>query len=396
MMKGKSEILTVVEVNKPPPAKKSRREKNNGKLLTASSSTEAMEQLIWKELPEDLLESVIARLPVATFFRFRSVCKKWNSSLTSSSFSQYYSEIGQSHPWFYTVTHENINRGAMYDPSSRKWHHPSISFLPPKMIILPVASAGGLICFMDIGNRNFYACNPLTNSFKELPPRSMQVWSRVVVGMVLNGNSLRSGYKIVWLGCSGNHEIYDSVKNSWARPGSLPPGIKLPLCLNFRSQTVAIGSTLYFMRANPDGILSYDVATGMWKQFVIPSPVHLTDHTLAECSGKLMLLGLLSKNAATCICVWELQRMTLLWKEVDRMPNVWCLEFYGKHIRMTCLGNKGLLMLSLRSKRMNRLVTYDVKKREWQKVPDCTLPRGRRRQSIACGTTFHPCPAAFA
>ncbi|PQQ07023.1 hypothetical protein Pyn_25975 [Prunus yedoensis var. nudiflora] len=23
--------------------------------------------------------------------------------------------------------------------------------------------------------------------------------------------------------------------------------------------------------------------------------------------------------------------MTLLWKEVDRMPNIWCLEFYGKH-----------------------------------------------------------------
>ncbi|KAK9161234.1 hypothetical protein Syun_007575 [Stephania yunnanensis] len=29
--------------------------------------------------------------------------------------------------------------------------------------------------------------------------------------------------------------------------------------------------------------------------------------------------------------------MTLLWKEVDRMPNIWCLEFYGKHVRMTCL-----------------------------------------------------------
>ncbi|KAF0925522.1 hypothetical protein E2562_016709 [Oryza meyeriana var. granulata] len=60
--------------------------------------------------------------------------------------------------------------------------------------------------------------------------------------------------------------------------------------------------------------------------------------------------------------------MTLLWKEVDRMPNIWCLEFYGKHMKMTCLGNSGLLMLSLKAKRMNRLVTYNLLNKEWQKV----------------------------
>ncbi|KAJ6813115.1 F-box only protein 6-like [Iris pallida] len=392
---GNSEILTVIEAKKPPPTKKSRGEKHNLK-LGASSSAELMEQQIWKDFPEDLFEAVIARLPVAAFFRFRSVSKRWNSLLTSSSFSQHCDEVPHLQPWFYTITHENIKSGAMYDPSSRKWHHPSIPFLPSKMIILPVASASGLICFLDIGNRNFYVCNPLTNSLKELPPRSVQIWSRVVVGMVLNGNTMTSGYKIVWLGCNGDHEIYDSVLNSWTRPGTLPSGIRLPLYLNFRSQTVSICNTVYFMRAEPDGILSYNVTTGIWKQFIIPSPMHLTDHTLAECRGRIMLVGLLSKNAVTCVCVWELQRMTLLWKEVDRMPNVWCLEFYGKHVQMTCLGNRGLLMLSLRSRRMNRLVTYDITKREWQKVPDCLLPLGRRRQWIACGTAFYPCPTAFA
>ncbi|KAL0335958.1 UNVERIFIED_CONTAM: F-box only protein 6 [Sesamum radiatum] len=112
--------------------------------------------------------------------------------------------------------------------------------------------------------------------------------------------------------------------------------------------------------------------------------------------GRIMLVGLLTKNAATCVCIWELQKMTLLWKEVDRMPNIWCLEFYGKHVRMTCLGNKGLLMLSLRSRQMNRLVTYDLSSREWLRVPGCVLPRGRKRQWIACGTAFHPCLTALA
>ncbi|XP_057949598.1 F-box only protein 6 [Malania oleifera] len=393
---GESEGFKMLEPYKPPPLKKPRKERNRVKLLGTSASTEIMEQQIWKEFPEDLFEAVIARLPIATFFRFRSVCRKWNSLLNSDSFSQQCARVLQAQPWFYTITHENVNTGAMYDPSLKKWHHPTVPSLPTKIIVLPVASAGGLVCFLDIGHRYFFVCNPLTRSFKELPTRSVRVWSRVAVGMTLNGNSTSGGYKILWVGCDGEYEVYDSAKNSWTRPGSMPSNVKLPLSLNFRSQTVSIGRTLYFMRSDPEGIVSYNMSTGVWKQFIIPSPLHLTDHTLAECEGRIMLVGLLTKNAATCVCIWELQKMTLLWKEVDRMPNIWCLEFYGKHVRMTCLGNKDLLMLSLRSRQMNRLVTYNASSREWLKVPGCVLPRGRKRQWIACGTAFHPCLTASA
>ncbi|CAN1313542.1 F-box only protein 6 [Linum perenne] len=396
MESGKSESFTMLEPSNPPPTKKCRKERSRGKFPCSTSTTEVMEAEIWKDFPEDLFEAVIARLPVATVFRFRSVCQKWNSLLNSESFSQHCAQIPQSNPWFYTITHENVNSGAMYDPYSKKWYHPTISSLPTKMIILPVASAGGLVCFLDIGHRNFYVCNPLTGSYRELPARSVKVWSRVAVGMTFNWNASNGAYKILWVGCDGEYEVYDSVRNSWTRPGIMPSHIKLPLSLNFRSQAVSIDNVLYFMRSEPEGIVSYDMVSGVWKQFAIPDPLHLSDHTLAECEGRIMLVGLLTKNAATCVCIWELQRMTLLWKEVDRMPNLWCLEFYGKHVRMTCLGNKGLLMLSLRSRQMNRLVTYNVVSQDWHKVPGCLVPRGRKRQWIACGTAFHPSPTAMA
>ncbi|KAL9369786.1 hypothetical protein Peur_040985 [Populus x canadensis] len=396
MAAGKSGSFKMLEPCKPPPSKKPRKERNRGKSLGTTSSTEVMQQEIWKEFPEDLFEAVIARLPITTFFRFRSVCRKWNSFLDSQSFSQHCAQVPQSNPWFYTIAHENVNSGAMYDPSLKKWHHPTISYLPTKTIVLPVASAGGLVCFLDIGHRNFYVCNPLTQSFKELPPRSVKVWSRVAVGMTLNSNAASGGYKILWVCCDGEHEVYDSLKNSWTRPGSMPSCIKLPLSLNFRSQAVSLGGTLYFMRSDPEGIVSYNMVTGVWKQSIIPAPHHLSDRTLAQCEGRIILVGLLTKNAATCVCIWELQKMTLLWKEVDRMPNIWCLDFYGKHVRMTCLGNSGLLMLSLRSRQMNRLVTYNLVSREWLKVPGCLVPRGRKRQWIACGTAFNPCLTATA
>ncbi|XP_050375300.1 F-box only protein 6 [Argentina anserina] len=394
MAAGKSGSVRILEPSKPPPSKRYHKERTRGKSSGTTNATEPLEQHIWKDFPEDLYEAVIARLPIATFFRFRSVCRRWNSLLDSESFAQHCAEIPQANPWFYTITHENVNSGAMYDPSLKKWHHPMISSLPTKLIVLPVASAGGLVCFLDIGNRNFYVCNPLNQSFKELPARSVTVWSHIAVGMTMNGSSTSGGYKIMWVGCDGEYEVYDSLRNSWTRPGSMPSSVKLPLSLNFRSQALTIDSTLYFMRSDPEGIVSYDMVTGVWKQFIIPTPLHLTDHTLAECGGRIMLVGLLSKNAATCVCIWELQKMTLLWKEVDRMPNIWCLEFYGKHVRMTCLGNKGLLMLSLRSRQMNRLVTYNVSSREWLKVPGCVVPHGRKRQWIACGTSFYPCLTA--
>lgn len=199
----------------------------------------------------------------------------------------------------------------------------------------------------------------------------------------------------MWLGCDGDYEVYDSLKNSWFCRGSTPPNIKVPLSLNFRSQAVAVDDTLYFMRSDPEGIVSYNTTTGVWKQSIIPTPLHMTDRMLAECGGRIMLVGLLTKNAATCVCIWELQKMTLLWKEVDRMPNIWCLGFYGKHVRMICLGNRGLLMLSLRATEMNILVTYNMSSREWLNVPSCVVPHGRKRW-IAYGTAFHPCLAATA
>ncbi|KAL4573783.1 hypothetical protein LXL04_020600 [Taraxacum kok-saghyz] len=356
--------------------------------LAESPSKEAMEDEIWKEFPEDLHEAVIARLPVATFFRFRSVCQKWNSLLTSSSFSIECSRLpNPQQPWFYT-SHENINTGEIYDPVAGKWHHPTAPAIPTKMIILPMAAAGGLVCFLDIGHRSFYVCNPLTRSFKELKgSRSVRVWSRVAVGMSVKQGGY--GYVIMWVGSEGEYEVYDSAIDSWTCPGNIK--VTLPLSLNFRSQSVSVDGWIYFLRSDPDGIVGYDVETGNWKQFTVPAPVHLSDQTLAECGGRIMLVGLLRKNAATCVCIWELQKMTLLWKEVDRMPNVWCLEFYGKHIKMSCLGNRGLLLLSLRSKMMNRLVTYNVFTKEWLKVPNSRNP-----QSIACGTAFHPCLTAKA
>ncbi|KAL1533590.1 Galactose oxidase/kelch repeat superfamily protein [Salvia divinorum] len=354
-----------------------------------------MEDEIWKDFPEDLFEAVIARVPIATFFRFRSVCRKWNSLVSCESFKQQCAQVKHAKPWFYAINKESILMGTMYDPSLNKWHHPRV---PNEWVMYPVASAGGLVCLHEYNHIRFHVCNPLTRSCKELPARSAgkPVRSNAAVGMTARNG----GYTILWVGNEGDYQVFDSANNSWIHPGSMPQSVKLPLALKFSTtRAVSVEGTLYFMRSDPDGLLSYEVDTGMWRQYVVPNPhMGLSCQALAESGGRIMLVGLLTEGAASCVCIWELQMMTLLWKEVDRMPNVWSSKLYGKkNVRMSCLGNKTLLMLSLRVNHMSRLFTYDLSTREWLKLPGCVVPttRTRKTQWIALGTAFHPCLTAI-
>lgn len=374
----------------PPPSQLHDDRKLKERKRTGSSdSNETMEE-IWRYFPEDLYEAVVAKLPIAAFFRFRSVCQNWNSLLTSDGFTSQCSQFRPPQPWFYTITHSNVNSGVMYDPVSTKWHHPIVPKIPIKTIIFPVASAGGLLCFLDIGHRTFYVCNPLTNSFRELPARSVKVRSRVAVGMI--SEKLNGAYKIMWLASNGEYEVYDSENDRWQRLGALPECIKLPLSLNLTSQLVAADGWLYFLRSNPDGIVSFHMDSGVWKEYLVPFPPESRDCALAECGGRIMMVGVVTKGPASCVCVWELQKMTLLWTEVDRMPNVLCLELYGKHVKLSCLGNGALVMFSLESKMMNRLITYDILKKEWLKVNDSV----RKGLWSVCGTAFYPSLTAMA
>jgi hypothetical protein len=98
-----SELLKIMEANQSP-RKRPRRDRNREK-ASVLNTAEPMNLDVWREFPEDLFETVIARLPVAAIFRFRTVCRKWCSLVGSDNFSQQYSEVPHGIPWFYTITH---------------------------------------------------------------------------------------------------------------------------------------------------------------------------------------------------------------------------------------------------------------------------------------------------
>ena len=87
--------------------------------------------------------------------------------------------------------------------------------------------------------------------------------------------------------------------------------IKLPLSLNFMSHVVSVDGPVYSMHSDPDGIVSRDMVLGTLKQPITPALLRLIDHTLVKRGGGTMLMRLLTKNAATCVCTCEVA-MTIL------------------------------------------------------------------------------------
>ncbi|XP_047309817.1 F-box only protein 6-like [Impatiens glandulifera] len=364
--------------------------------LTLCSSNE-MSPKIWGKFPEDLFEAVAARLPIVTVFRFLSVSRKWNTMLTSHTFRERYAKLSITQPWFYTITENNVNTAAMYDPSSNKWHRSKIHSFQEKLVIFPIASVGGIVCFTNDNHTRLFVGNPLTQTLKELPFWSNMGWSGVTVGMWMNGKSLSEGYKILYFSCNGRYIIFDSIENAWYKSGAMPASMSLPLILNMRSQAIFVDSCLYFMSSIPDGMVSYNILSGIWNHILVPNPYTFNaDRFIVECGGRIMLVGSKVRDIKSCasICIWELEKTTLQWKEVDTMPSEWCMELYRKNTNMIGVGNEDLILMWFRFGKMNMLVTYDVSKKEWLQVSRSTLPRGMAHQRIGCGITFYPCITA--
>lgn len=200
------------------------------------------------------------------------------------------------------------------------------------------------------------------------------------------------GYKIVWVSTRGQYGVYDSVKEVTFM-GTMPAHIKLPYTLP-QNSALMIGTVVYFLQFKPDGILSYDVVSRAWEQFLIPHQPNRTSLSLAECGGRILLVGLVKNNdsATVSVCLWELQTKMMAWKEVDKMPSSLCSELMPVETWIKCYGNKRFLVIQLDMPRMEDLIfMYDVVSREWSEVRPLTPP-GRRSciRSLRSGIAFFP------
>lgn len=358
-----------------------------------NNNTAAMDPSLWRHLPEHLMDRILAHLSIASLLRCRSVCTAWRSLSFSPTFLDLYERSKPSQgPWFFMFRNQDYRETSTYDPACNRWLKVAPPSLAASHMFFPIASARGLLCFSSCANgrTTLVVANPITRRWRELPPM-LRIQTYHMAGMVVN--RLTKAYKIVVVGIYGIYDVYypttevfTSDTNTWTISGDIPRGPLFP-----SRRTLLCDGILYSWCCDPpDGLVAYDMDDGTWTQIHAPMRHSLDSHMLIECQGMIYTVGGLRESSVTkSICVWELQRAALEWKEVDRMPKRLCDEFLCGGKRFICIGSDGLVLLIVRGRDRIALL-YDLRKRVWRRLPGCPLADHRLRYGLIDGIAFEP------
>ncbi|KAL3691103.1 hypothetical protein R1sor_004754 [Riccia sorocarpa] len=341
----------------------------NTECFTESNYAPGMNQQLWSQLPEDLVDRILACLPVVSFLQLRIVCKKWSTIMYSPSFLEMCSQVPIQGPFFIKIHRSEYNRMLpSYNPVLGKWHEIPINFLPSHAGI-PVASAGGLLCFINRYHGyvdNFctlFVCNPLTKSWRELP--SMPCKQRpILVSMVTERHPFR--YKVIVVS-PVTTDIFDSVTGAWRRVGSLPRGEEISRNVAFSNGNLYCLTPRWYNCA----LLAYNLEQEVWEKVKTGRlPGYCQFRNLVGCKGCIVIVGKSVRQHVLSVCIWLLDPKTLKWKEIGRMPQPMSDHFLGRPSEsFYCTGHGDLIFLTRDNSEMGLL--FNLSQKAWVWVYDC-------------------------
>ncbi|XP_024543816.1 protein UNUSUAL FLORAL ORGANS [Selaginella moellendorffii] len=334
-----------------------------------------LEERLWSQLPEKLVDRVLAMLPLPSFFRLRVVCKRWYSLLFSDSFLELSSRVAPSRHCFLLFRPGVWSQGFLFDPGERSWHLLPLGFLPSQIAV--VSSSQGLLCCMSemAGYKTVVMCNPLTRACIQLP---LTLKERFVptVGLVVDRHT--RGYKLLVAGDdlispfavkNLSSEVFDSSIQCWRMAGALPR-----LCNLESAKTTFANGCFYCMNYSPFGVLAYDVESGTWNKIQAPMRRFLRTPNLVECRGRLVMVAAVEKNRLNVpksIRIWGLQHPKSVWIELERMPQALYEEFMRISCERAfyCIGHGNYILLTIQE--CSEVLMYDFYEKLWRWLPRC-------------------------
>ncbi|KAL5988212.1 hypothetical protein ACLOJK_035975 [Asimina triloba] len=348
------------------------------------SSSTPMDPSIWSRLPCELLERILALLPLKTLLSFRSTCKHFNSLLIRPSFlSQTKAHLSssflllshpQSHPLF-----------PLFDASLGSWRTLALSLSLSLSLPLPlpaspphlISTSAGLLCFA-LPN-SFLVFNLLTKSSRTIHFPSYPFASATLVHDTPGpcpSPASPHGYKIFIL-CSNSAFLYDSAADGWAQFGGFNP----ILGENSHHEGVSYAGSLFFTTQDPFSVLAFDLASGRWGRLEAPLPHHLTFIRLVsgaptgDCRRLFLIGGVGPDGISRNLKVWELDGGAMNWVETATLPELMCRKFgsvcYHNYERVYCLWHDGLICICCFT--WPEILVYKVGRRTWHWLPKCPL-----------------------
>lgn len=350
-----------------------------------------------EELNQDMLEKILSWLPASTFFRLKSVCKRWKSVADSSSFKLACSEIPSRDPWFFMVN-PNLTEWTIFDSAENSWkklNHPTASNS------MPVASSGCLVCFRN-EKGELTATNPVTGFSRKLPRVDLPE-SQPLVAIAMNTcPKTNLSYKIVLI--SGDLsklscKVYNSNTNSWDNEILLKRNESHEFDSNndnavyFLSKvgtvvatdmqrspskqyssvmTVKNGEEIAYFLSSSGTIVACNVTRGSFFEYPRLLPAFYEySIDMVECRGEILVVLLCEFLGSASLRVWRFDENRRSWQQIAAMPPAMSHEFYGKKVDINCVGAGDRILVCLNAAEFFGYVMCDVRSNEWVELPGC-------------------------
>eukprot|EP00250_Pteridium_aquilinum_P014325 c21916_g1_i4 orf=797-2053(+) len=366
-----------------------------------SGSSKPVGEDLSKSLPDELLEKILASLPIISIFRAGAVCKRWNAITTSRRFFSLckVKEKASSGPWYFMYKESQNTEGLVYDPSAKKWHSFTLPLVENSAWF--AASSNGLVCFADNSyGYTLYVCNPMTKSWTRIP-EPLQRWSsdyyavsmtldkasKVQFVVVARSSQVPNDYSR-W---SLSIEACNSFSQKWRTVASTTlhgwrGGENSVICDGI--VYCVIHSTAMVGSRNDEcrlGLLSYELSRGILQVGTMPMPCPLTCAKLVNCNERLIMVGGIGKSdVVRGIGIWELGTM---WREISRMPNKFFRGFGEFDDVFSSSGAEELIYIHAYGS--PQLLLYSIRHQSWRWSQKCPMVK-KHPLHLFTGFCFEP------
>ncbi|GLJ50532.1 hypothetical protein SUGI_1076670 [Cryptomeria japonica] len=345
-------------------------------------------QTMWSDLPDHLMERILECLPVDCFFRFRAVCKTWNTLFSSPHFN---SIARNSQPFLILCPAKTQLPSLIYSFITHTWRTISLSFIPHDCPINFRGSASGLL-LADINANVFFGfnssmlcvCNPLTQTYTTLP--QMVFVSRIMAKAILPAGNKTEEYTVMVVGRSSSDKViveaYNSTTKTWKVAGSIPDVI-------IRNENMFFCKGSLFCVTATGGIMAYNIEQEITTIMAMPTAdAENLSIRLVCCKTGVFVVGATEDNhCLKGVIMWELvspktSMEDYKWEEIGKMPSSVCEEFRrssnSNWFECVGMGDK----ICFRANESMEILVYDLNKSSWNWLPK--FPADLRYVSMRC------------
>ncbi|XP_050217039.1 F-box protein At5g49610 [Mercurialis annua] len=237
-------------------------------------------------LPDEVILQILARLPVKSLFRAKTVCKLWYILISDNYFINLYNQLACKNPMVLVEISDSSESkcSLLCIDNLMGVSEFSLDFLQGRVRVR--ASCNGLLCCSSIADKDvYYVCNPMTRQFRMLPRSRERPMSRfypdaeaTLVGLGCNSSIRKFNVVLAGYHRTFGHRsdgtfmclVFDSDTGKWRKFVSFQDEDFTHMN---RNQVVFVNGALHWLTSSCSYILALDLDCDVWRKILLPDEV---------------------------------------------------------------------------------------------------------------------------